>query len=90
MTFEELKAEASRQGYTLTKKITYEPLKKCVCGKYPQQEININPNGKYYYCKHCGRNCGRNGEIAKTNYQAISNWNKAVEQVKNIDGWKGE
>lgn len=85
MTFEELKAEASRQGYSLTKKIKYEKLQKC-CGKYPQQEININPKGKYYYCRYCGRK----GEIAKTNYQAISNWNKAVEQVKNIDGWKGE
>lgn len=86
MTFEELKAEASRQGFVLIKKIVYEPMKKCVCGKYPQQEISINPKGKYYYCKHCRRK----GEIAKTNYQAISNWNKAVEQVKNIDGWKGE
>ena len=86
MTFEELKAEASRQGYSLTKKITYEPLKKCVCGKYPQQEININPNGKYYYCKHCGLV----GDIAKSLYQARANWNKFVEQVKNIDGWKGE
>jgi hypothetical protein len=75
MTFEELKAEASRQGYSLTKKIVYEKLQKC-CGKYPQQEISLNPNGKYYYCKHCGRK----GEIAKTNYQAIANWNKFVEE----------
>ena len=44
--------------------------------KYPQQEISLNPNGKYYYC----RDCGRKGEIAKTNYQAISNWNKFVEK----------
>lgn len=86
MTFEELKAEASRQGYVLTKKINYEPMQKCVCGKHPQQEISITPKGKYYYCKHCGLK----GEIGRWDYQAKANWNKAVEQVKAIDGWKGE
>ena len=43
MTLEELKAEASKQGYSLTKKIKYEKLQKC-CEKYPQQEISLNPN----------------------------------------------
>ena len=89
MTLEELKDEASRQGYTLTKKITYEPLKKCVCGnKRIYQDTTAYPEiyGKYYYCNKCKRK----GEIAKTWYQARANWNKSVEQVKNIDGWKGE
>lgn len=86
MTFEELKAEASRQGYVLTKKINYERIQKSLCGRHPQQEISIKPNGKYYYCKYCGLV----GDIAKTLYQAKSNWNKAVEQAKNTDGWKGE
>ena len=84
MTIEELKAEAEKQGYTLTKKITYAKIQKCVCGKHPYQEISINPNGKYFRCAKCGLK----GEIGRWNYQAIDNWNKAVEQVKNIDGWK--
>ena len=71
MTFEELKAEAKKQGYKLTKEIKYEKLQKC-CGKCPQQEISINPKGKYYYCK----NCGKKGEIANSWYQARINWNK--------------
>lgn len=74
MTLEELREEAKKQGYKLTKKIKYEKLQKC-CGKFPQQELTINPNGKYYYCKHCGRK----GKIANSWYQARINWNKGVE-----------
>ena len=32
MTFEELKAEATKQGYNLVKKPTYIPMAKCPCG----------------------------------------------------------
>jgi hypothetical protein len=79
MTFEELKAEASRQGYSLTKKITYAKLKPCVCGsKKIYQDITVYPKtyGKYYYCS----NCKRKSEIAKSWYQARDNWNKFVEE----------
>ena len=86
MTFEELKAEASRQGYTLTKKITYEKLKPCVCGSKRVRHSCVCKEGRVYYCV----DCGRHGKSAKYLYQARANWNKAVEQVKNIDGWKGE
>jgi hypothetical protein len=77
MTYEELKLEAEKQGYTLTKKITYEKMQKCICGKYPYQEISIKPKGKYFRCA----NCGFKSEICRWNYQAIANWNKAVEKA---------
>lgn len=38
MTFEELKAEANRQGYNLIKKQKYISLTKCpMCGEKPEQ-----------------------------------------------------
>ena len=76
MTLEELKAEANKQGYAISKKIVYEKLKPCTCGESRriQQELTINPSGKYYYCK----NCGRKSEIANSWYQARINWNKGV------------
>lgn len=85
MTYEELKLEAEKQGYTLTKKITYEKMQKCICGKYPYQEISIRPKGKYFRCA----NCGLKSEIGRWNYQAIANWNKAVEiaRIVTIDGY---
>lgn len=88
MTFEELKAEAEKQGYVLTKKIKYEKLKKCACGnsRSVYEEISISPRGKYFVCK----NCKLKGEIARTLYKAIENWNFAVDSAKGIDGWKGE
>lgn len=76
MTFEELKAEASRQGYSLTKKIVYEKLKPCVCGsKRVYRELSF-PNKSYYQCAKCGKS----SEEARTIYQARANWNKFVEE----------
>ena len=85
MTYEELKLEAEKQGYTLTKKITYEKMQKCICGKYPYQEISIKPKGKYFRCA----NCGFKSEIGRWNYQAIANWNRTLEKIKTvtIDGY---
>lgn len=80
MTYEELKLEAEKQGYTLTKKITYEKMQKCICGKHPYQEISIRPKGKYFRCA----NCGLKSEIGRWNYQAIANWNKAVENAQKV------
>lgn len=77
MTFEELKKEAEKQGYTLSKKIKYEKLQKC-CGKCPQPQISLSPKGKYYYCKHCGLK----SELANSWYMARSNWNKTVEKLE--------
>lgn len=91
MNINELKAEAKRLGFSLSKKITYEKPLRCPCGSHYVIGEIIIPRGKYYYC----RKCGYKGEIAKTKYQAISNWNKAVsdtdaylkyreEQTKNL------
>ena len=80
MTFEELKAEATRQGYVLSKKIVYERLKDCTCGsRFRVQELSINPKGKYYYC----RNCGLKGGLANSWYEARQLWNKRVEKEQN-------
>lgn len=76
MTINELRIEAEKLGYTLTKKIVYVKLKPCKCGyNRPTQEITINPKGSYFYCPKCGLKT----QIGKHNYQARENWNKAVE-----------
>ena len=97
MNIEELRAEANSLGYSLTKKITYEKPLKCRCswqGWHMAYEVTFR--GKYYRCTQCGYA----GEIAKTKYQAIANWNKAVndtdaylkyreEQTKKLlEAWK--
>lgn len=75
MTFEELKAEASRQGYSLTKKITYEKLKPCVCGS-KRVRCSLADKGRVYYCL----DCRKHAKSAKYLYQARDNWNKFVEE----------
>lgn len=76
MTLEELKAEATKHGYTLTKKITYEKVKTCTCGSKRITSDLVYPRSKRYRCTKCGRK----GEPAKTKYQAIANWNNAVDE----------
>lgn len=74
MTLEELKVEASKFGYSLCKKVNYEPVSTCKCGS--RRIIStIDYGGKHYRCT----NCGLRGATAKTKYQAIQNWNKAVK-----------
>lgn len=75
MTLEELKTEASKFGYSLCKKITYEPISRCQCGSM-RISRDIDYRCMYYRCT----NCGMRGAKAKTKYQAIKNWNKAVKQ----------
>ena len=76
MNIEELRAEANSLGYSLSKKITYEKVSRCCCGsKLVGCEIVVR--GKYYRCVKCGYE----GEVAKTKYQAILNWNKAVRDT---------
>lgn len=79
MTLEQLRKEASKLGYTLTKKIIYEKVRLCpICKKRPVPELSINPRGKYYRCPRCGIR----GEVHKTSYMAISNWNREVEKYE--------
>lgn len=76
MTLEELKIEAEKLGYKLTKKIKYEKLEPCICGwKRIIRGISY-PHGSFYYCYKCGLK----GETANTQYQARINWNKKVKQ----------
>lgn len=76
MTIEELKKEANKLGYNLTKKITYEKLEPCVCGEKRRiyQEISLSPKGKYYCCSKCGFK----GDSANSWYKARENWNRKV------------
>lgn len=96
MNINELKAEANRLGFSLSKKIVYEKVSRCCCGsKLVGCEISY-PRGKYYRCVKCGYE----SKPAKYKYQAITNWNKAVndtdaylkyreEQTKKLmEAWK--
>lgn len=76
MTLEELKTEANKLGYSLCKQITYDKLSNCQCGC---KRIMWAGYPKYYRCT----NCGLKSKPAKTKYQAIINWNNAVNPQKN-------
>ena len=58
MTFEELKAEAKRQGYHLVPDKPYEKIKPCKCGN--NQREHVHRYSKYddleygLRCKKCG------------------------------------
>lgn len=74
MNINELKAEAKRLGFSISKKITYEKVSRCCCGsKLVGCEISY-PRGKYYRCVKCGYK----SKPAKYKYQAITNWNVAT------------
>lgn len=83
MTYEELKLEAEKQGYTLTKKITYEKIKPCICGNkriysgIDEFTFFKGKFGRFYYCSKSRRK----GEIAKYLYQAKRNWNEMIEKA---------
>lgn len=77
MNIQELKAEANRLGFSISKKITYEKVLPCQCGCRGLVGCEITFRGKYYRCLKCGYK----GETAKTKYQAIINWNKAVRDT---------
>lgn len=81
MTFEELKAEADRQGYYLEKKKVYTRLLPCVCGK---KRINLwrLSNGVWVYI--CP-NCGRESQSSKTQIGAKKNWNELMNHIKTTE-----
>jgi hypothetical protein len=76
MNINELKAEANKLGFSIAKKITYEKLLPCLCSSRSRCRVvcEIGIHSKYYRCTLCGYK----GKPAKTKYEAISNWNKAV------------
>jgi hypothetical protein len=82
MTLEELKAEAKKHGYKLTKEYKYIKLHSCICGnKHPTLEWDIAQKQRYYTCRKCKFRA--NG--AKSKYEAIAKWNEFVEQVQALE-----
>lgn len=75
MTFEELKAEAERQGYRLVKKNPYVQLKKCPnCDCLP--ELWLLGGEWFRKCPICFSTGGR----AKTQIGAKKSWNEMVDR----------
>lgn len=80
MTFEELKAEAKRQGYKLMKKQENVSVRllPCTCGvKRPTKWYVIGDDnvGECYKCDKCGKR----GKTGKNTREAKINWNVEVE-----------
>lgn len=73
MTFEELKAEAKRQGYNLIKKKESVKLLPCACGN-KRPSLWYTGGGHCYY--QCIR-CMRAGTLAIFKNEAKMNWNNA-------------
>lgn len=76
MTFEELKAEAEKQGYNLIKKQPYVKLLPCTCGEKRIALYQYYFGGWYCECTKCGKT----SEIVQRQRQAKINWNKKVQQ----------
>ena len=74
MTFDELKAEAKRQGYSLIKKRPYIKRLPCKCGC---NEISLfyGSYKTFYRCDDCGFEVS-----AKNEYLLKEAWNKAVSE----------
>lgn len=83
MTFEELKAEADRQGYVLIKKPDPMPkLMPCVCGRKRIGLWNrwVDNVGMFKY--RCPR-CDKQSEVwAKSVREARSIWNDMIDKEK--------
>lgn len=79
MKLEELKAEAEKHGYVLTKKREHVRFEPCICGhnRRTQWTICSNEVGYQYQCNHCGFR----GGIGSTERAARIAWNEAVEKA---------
>ena len=76
MTYDELKAEAKRQGYKLIKQTPYIRFESCVCGrKYPVLWFGHDSN--FYKCP----NCNKTAPGAQTEREARLNWNNYMKEV---------
>lgn len=79
MTYEELEAEAKRQGYTLIRS-TKEKLLPCVCGSNRRTHWrSINQSGVLEQLICC--KCGFEGGLSHTATGARREWNKAVREA---------
>lgn len=77
MTLEELKAEAKKRGYKLTKEYPNITLEPCVCGE--KRYIRIL-GLQTRYCKCIS--CGFKADEAKYLYEAKLKWNECVENAR--------
>lgn len=78
MTFNELKVEADKLGYRLTKKQTYIKLLPCTCGCKKAKEwydAGFLVRDKYFYA--CPR-CEKKSTPAKTIKAARIAWNEMI------------
>ena len=81
MTLEELKDEAKKHGYKLTKEYPYISLAPCVCGHRGCGSYMIYGKSKAPYFHKCYQ-CGFASEPAKTKYEARQKWNECVENAR--------
>jgi hypothetical protein len=77
MTLEELKVEAKKHGYKLTKEYPYIRLVPCICG-CNRRTMWFGFDNTYVY--RCNK-CGFEGEKAKTKNEAKLKWNECVENA---------
>lgn len=80
MTLEELKAEAKKHGYKLTKEYKYEKLEPCPCGN-KRIVASMLCDTVIPYFHRCNK-CGFASEPARTKYEARHKWNELVENAK--------
>ena len=81
MTLEELRAEAKKHGYKLTKEYPYVRLSPCVCGHKRIGSYMIYGGSKTPYFHKCYQ-CGFASEEARTKHEAKLKWNECVENAK--------
>jgi hypothetical protein len=82
MTLEELRTEAKKHGYKLTKEYPYISLAPCVCGhKKISSYFTLDNNSKAMHFHRCYK-CGLESEPARTKYEAKLKWNECVENAR--------
>ena len=77
MTLEELKEEAKKQGYYLTKKVSIPNMLPCKCGcKIRRHWWNGKTRERGLQCTHCGVMAW-----GKDRVDVINEWNKFVKEM---------
>ena len=85
MTLAELRDDAKKHGYKLTKEYPNTALEPCVCGRKSFIRM-LGTYSKYYKCIKCGFKA----DEAKYLYQAKLKWNECVENARNQKSEVGE
>lgn len=78
MTFEELKAEAKRQGYNLIKNNPVEKLLPCTCGCNRRERWTAYSTDHSGHIKLVCERCGKY-VYGKTEREVRHNWNEAIK-----------